>query len=82
MAPRRPRRHRCLGAVVEHPYAVASLGARRLLRPRPPLRSTGCFYAYAEGRLQQEHFLSPAIVTPPFVGPKASVREGQPSFVA
>ena len=43
------------GAVGEDPYAMASLGARRLLRPRRPLRSTGCFYAYTEGRLQ-EHF--------------------------
>ena len=55
-APRRPRRRRCLGAVVERPYAMASLGARRLLRPRPPLRSTGCFSAYPEVR-PQEHFL-------------------------
>ena len=34
---------------------MTSLGARRLLRPRHPLRSTGCFYAYPAGRLQ-EHF--------------------------
>ena len=43
------------GAVGEDPYAMPSLGARRLLRPRHPLRSTGCFYAYTAGRLQ-EHF--------------------------
>ena len=43
------------GAVGEDPYAMPSLGARRLLRPRHPLRSTGCFCAYPAGRLQ-EHF--------------------------
>ena len=43
------------GAVGEDPYAMLSLGARRLLRPRHSLRSTGCFYAYPAGRLQ-EHF--------------------------
>ena len=32
------------GAVGEDPYAMASLGARRLLRPRRPLRNTGFFY--------------------------------------
>ena len=39
--PCRWRRRRCGGAVAEGPYAMPFWGARRLLRPRPPLQSTG-----------------------------------------
>ena len=40
-APRRWRRRRCGGAVAEGHYAMPFWGARRLLRPRPPLQNTG-----------------------------------------
>ena len=40
-APRRWRRRRCGGAVAEGLYAMSFFNARRLLRPRPPLQSTG-----------------------------------------